>query len=155
MKKKITTKIVILFLIGSAIFIFSFHKKTTEVLGIKAKIYQSPSCECCIIYGKYLKKYGFSVETIFVKDLKSIKKRYKIPQGMESCHTVEIENYFVEGHVPIEAIQKLLNEKPDINGIALPGMPSGSPGMPGLKMEKFKIHQITLDGQDGGVFIEL
>jgi hypothetical protein len=74
---------------------------------------------------------------------------------MESCHTVEIENYFVEGHVPIEAIQKLLNEKPDINGIALPGMPSGSPGMPGLKMEKFKIHQITLDGQDGGVFIEL
>ena len=65
---------------------------------------------------------------------------------MESCHTAIFGDYFVEGHVPIEAVNKLLEEKPDIDGIALPEMPSGSPGMPGPKLEPFKIYSIK-DGQ--------
>jgi hypothetical protein len=156
MKKKIITITIILFVISITTFIFSSYKKNSEKIPrIKATLYQSPSCECCVIYGKYLEQYGFSVETVFVENLSTIKEKYKIPQKMESCHTVEIENYFVEGHVPIEAIKKLLNERPEINGISLPGMPSGSPGMPGFKRGKFRIYQITFKGQNGGIFMEL
>jgi len=65
---------------------------------------------------------------------------------MQSCHTTEIGDYFVEGHVPIEAIDKLLAEKPDIDGITLPDMPAGSPGMPGVKREEFVIYSLK-DGE--------
>ncbi len=75
--------------------------------------------------------------------MSSIKRKYQIPQNMESCHTAVIAGYFVEGHMPIEAIEKLLEEKPDIDGIALPGMPTGSPGMPGQQTEAFKIYALS------------
>ena len=65
---------------------------------------------------------------------------------MESCHTTVIGEYFVEGHVPVEAIEKLLAEKPDVAGIGMPGMPSGSPGMPGAKQGQFIIYSINKDG---------
>lgn len=71
-----------------------------------------------------------------------------------SCHTALINDYFVEGHVPIEAIDKLLTEKPKIKGIALPGMPSGSPGMSGFKLEKWKIYSLD-NGNRVGLFIEI
>ena len=65
---------------------------------------------------------------------------------MEICHTTIIGDYFVEGHVPLEAVEKLLTEKPDIKGIAMPGMPSGSPGMPGAKKGDFVIYAVNRDG---------
>ena len=65
---------------------------------------------------------------------------------MESCHTVVIGDYFIEGHIPLEAVEKLLVEKPDIKGIAMPGMPSGSPGMPGAKKGDFVIYAVNNDG---------
>ena len=73
---------------------------------------------------------------------------------MYSCHTVALENYVVEGHIPVEAINKLLTEKPNISGIALPGMPSGSPGMPGPKKETFKIFSLK-EGNVQGLFVEI
>ncbi len=76
----------------------------------------------------------------------SVREYYQIPEGMESCHTAIINGYFVEGHVPVAAIKKLLEEKPNIDGIALPGMPSGSPGMPGQKNEAFHIYALS-DGK--------
>jgi hypothetical protein len=114
---------------------------------IAANIYKSASCACCLGHAGYLRGKGFSVETIVENDMDSIKKRYSIPYDMQSCHTTEIEGYFVEGHVPIEAINKLLSEKPDIDGITLPDMPAGSPGMPGLKKEEFIIYSLK-DGQE-------
>ena len=75
--------------------------------------------------------------------MSSIKSKYKIPQDMESCHTAVIADYFVEGHVPMEAVEKLLSEKPDIDGIALPGMPQGSLGMSGAKTAVFKIYALS------------
>ena len=75
-----------------------------------------------------------------------IKSQYQIPAEMQSCHTSVIDDYFIEGHVPMEAIEKLMNEKPDIDGIALPRMPSGSPGMPGVKTETWIIYSLK-DGQ--------
>ncbi len=108
-------------------------------------IFQPTTWGCCKAWSGYLKEQGFQVETVYTEDMTSIKQKYQIPQDMTSCHTAVIGDYFVEGHVPVKAIEKMLEEKPAINGIALPGMPPGSPGMPGEKTEAFKIYAL-LDG---------
>ena len=115
----------------------------------KITVYKSQSCGCCGIYVNYLKKAGFSVEVKDVLDVAEIKNQNKIPRELSSCHTSIVGKYFVEGHVPYEAIVKLVTEKPDIAGIALPGMPSGSPGMPGAKRGDFVIYSIGKDGTTG------
>lgn len=124
-------------------------KSTTQTEKVKpsAIVYKSPTCGCCKLYIAYLKKQGFDVEIKDVTDTESIKKKYNISGDKLSCHTTVIENYFFEGHIPVEAINKVLTEKPAIQGIALPGMPSGSPGMPGEKFDKFEISQLSKDSQ--------
>lgn len=79
--------------------------------------------------------------------VEDIKEDLDIPQEVWSCHTSLVGDYYVEGHVPVEAVRKLLDEKPDIDGIALPGMPQGSPGMGGEKSEPWVIYSIA----DGSV----
>ena len=81
-----------------------------------------------------------------LEDANSFKEGHGIPSFLESCHTTIIGNYFVEGHIPLEAVEKLLEEQPDIAGIAMSGMPSGSPGMPGTKTEDFIIFSVNRDG---------
>lgn len=118
---------------------------------IEVTIFQLPDCECCKKHTAYLKEQGFQVETIYITDetynteaVSSIlAMKDQIPRNMLSCHTAVIEDYFVEGHVPVEAIRKLLEEKPDIDGISLPGMPLGSPGMPGQQTEAFVIYALS------------
>lgn len=112
----------------------------------KATIFKSESCGCCDLYASYLDKKGFDIEVVQMEDISSIKEKYHIPAKMQSCHTMAIGDYFVEGHMPEEAISKLLAEKPDIMGIALPGMPSGSPGMPGSKRSPFVVYAVAKDG---------
>lgn len=119
----------------------------------KIVIYKSAGCNCCNQYIDYLKDNGFQVEAINSQDMVSIKNNYNIPQEMQSCHTAVIGDYFIEGHVPLEAINKLLTEKPSIDGIALPGMPSGSPGMPSVKSGSLTIY--SLSGGRASVFLEL
>ena len=111
----------------------------------KATVYRSPNCGCCVNYIKYLQRQDLEVEVIETDDIDSIKEEQGIPQDMLSCHTTMIGGYVVEGHVPLEAVEKLLLEKPDIKGIAMPGMPSGSPGMPGPK-STFSVHSLMHDG---------
>lgn len=123
----------------------------------KATVFYSLTCGCCSNYISYLKQKGFQVEAK-VKDpnsLSLVKSQNKVPSSLEGCHTSVIGNYVVEGHVPVEAIQKLLTEKPKAAGIALAGMPLGSPGMGGWKKEPFQVRLITLEGEDGGLFMEL
>ena len=143
--KKTTTYIIfaIIIVVIALFFIFSSEK---EYKGIEATLYKSASCGCCGNYIPYLKQKGFDVNTVVVNDISEIKKEYGVLSDMESCHTTIIEGYFIEGHVPLEAIDKLLEERPDIDGITLPNMPSGSPGMPGQKQGDFVIFQIT-DGK--------
>jgi len=90
-----------------------------------------------------LRKQGFEVETVNSQDLKSIKDKYQIPKNMESCHTMVIGDYFIEGHVPIDEVINFLEEKPDVDGVSLPRMPSGTPGMPGPKTEPWTIYHLT------------
>lgn len=78
--------------------------------------------------------------------MSSVRKQFSVPESLSSCHTARIGGYTVEGHIPLEAIEKLISEKPAIDGIALSDMPSGSPGMPGAKVEVFEIKSFTVSG---------
>jgi hypothetical protein len=113
---------------------------------IEVDMYKSPTCSCCGKYAEYLVAKGFKVNVIEVSDPGKIKRELGVPQEMWACHTLKIGRYFVEGHVPVEAVHKLLKEQPDIYGIALPGMPEGSPGMGGVKRGPFIIYSISKDG---------
>ena len=109
-------------------------------------VFKGGSCGCCGVYSQYLGRQGLTVENIDMPDISVAKNQFNIPSAMESCHTTQIGDYFVEGHIPTEAMEKLMSEKPDIAGIAMPGMPSGSPGMPGAKQGPFVIYAIDKDG---------
>ncbi len=116
-------------------------------------VFKSPNCGCCNGHVSAYKQSGFDVDVNQMSNMDSIKEKHNIPANMLSCHTAEVEGYFVEGHVPIEAVEKLLEERPDIDGIALPGMPSGTPGMPGQKRGTWTIYAIK-DGETS-VFMEI
>lgn len=120
----------------------------------KAVVYRSPNCDCCGNYVSYLKKKGFEVEIKSVVSTSEIQKQYGVPNNLSSCHTTVIGDYAIEGHVPVEAIAKLLEEKPAIRGTALPGMPSGSPGMPGPKRGAFSIYSFKEDGKSD-IFVSI
>ncbi len=129
------------------IFIFATNKQdalaTIKTSKYNVEVFKTPSCGCCYGYVLFLKKENCKVKQTDMRSLHLIKKKYNIPLEMQSCHTTILGKYFIEGHVPIEAINKLLKEKPDIDGIALPGMPIGTPGMPGEKKEPYIIYQLV------------
>jgi hypothetical protein len=103
------------------------------------KVYKSPSCGCCGQWAKYLKQNGFHPEIVDMDDVSAVKRLAQVPDDLVSCHNAVVERYVVEGHVPVEAIRKMLSERPKILGIAVPGMPSGSPGMPDRTRERFHV----------------
>ena len=150
MKPNIKLFTILLLLLGLIIAAGCASKGTngaaTSSNGVAVTIFKSITCGCCDLYASYMGKKGFNVEVKQTDDLTPIKNRYNVPSPMESCHTTVIGEYFVEGHVPVEAIEKLLAEKPDVAGIGMPGMPSGSPGMPGAKQGQFIIYSINKDG---------
>ena len=110
------------------------------------EVFKTPSCGCCYGYVLFLEKEKFEVKQTDMRSLHTIKQKYNIPVEMQSCHTTIMGKYFIDGHVPFEAVNKLLKEHPDIDGIALPGMPIGTPGMPGDKDEPYVIYQLK-DGK--------
>lgn len=149
MKKRTLTiliSIAIAVVLGVAAYATPPSANITGASGPKVTIYKSPNCGCCVKHSAYLKQNDYEVNIEVISDMDTIKEKYNIPLDMQSCHTAIIGDYFVEGHVPVEAFQKLLEEKPNIDGIALPEMPSGSPGMPGPKLGPFEIYQLK-DGQ--------
>jgi len=97
----------------------------------KATLFKTPWCGCCKGYVQHMRDQGWQVETRDLKNLDMVKRIMGVPIEMQSCHTITIGDYVVEGHVPLAYIDKLMTEKPKIRGIALPGMPTGTPGMPG------------------------
>ena len=104
--------------------------KTQENIDIpKVVSYRSASCGCCKKWINHLRDNGLEVVDNIVEDVSAIKIQYQIPNNLRSCHSAQIGKYTIEGHVPIESIKKLLEEKPLISGLAVPGMPHGSPGM--------------------------
>jgi hypothetical protein len=118
----------------------------------RATLYKTPDCGCCEGYARYLRRNGIDVTTIASHDLPLIRKRHRIPEQLEGCHTTLIGDYVVEGHVPIGPVKRLLSERPAIRGISLPGMPDGSPGMTGMKTEPFVIY--AFDDKSTQVFAQ-
>ena len=106
------------------------------------EVYKSPTCSCCHEWEAYLRGLGYTVKSVPTDDMGAVKAKYGLPQEAWSCHTAVIAGYAVEGHVPVEAIEDLLAERPAIDGIALPAMPPGSPGMPGVKEGPFEIFAV-------------
>lgn len=95
----------------------------------QVRVTKDPSCGCCGSWVTHLEKAGFPVEVVETPEINRIKARLGVPQALASCHTAEVGGYVIEGHVPASAIRRLLAEKPQAIGLAVPGMPVGSPGM--------------------------
>jgi hypothetical protein len=118
----------------------------------KATLYKNPECSCCEGYAAYLRENGFEVEVKPTNDLAQISQKAGVPAKYQGCHTMFVESYVVDGHVPVEIVRKLLTERPAIVGITLPGMPTGSPGMVGQKTETFVIYAVSKDGKAPSVY---
>ena len=118
-----------------------------QLQGVPMTLYRSPNCGCCSVYAKELEKTGaqVTIETVDPHALQEIKDSHGISKSQESCHTTVVGEYVVEGHVPFAALAQLLDEQPDIAGIALPGMPIGTPGMPGRQTEVYEVQ--TVEGE--------
>jgi hypothetical protein len=99
--------------------------------GPEITVFKDPNCGCCSNWVAYLRKHGYRVVVHDTSDLDVIKRTAGITDDLASCHTAFVNGYVIEGHVPVEDIDRLLREKPKVAGLAVPGMPSGSPGMEG------------------------
>ncbi len=118
-------------------------------------VYKSPTCGCCGAWADHLRANGFRVQEQNVSDIMAVKAKYGVPSELTSCHTAIVDGYVVEGHVPANEVQRLLTERPKIKGIAVPGMPVGSPGMevPGMSPEPFNVVAFDAEGNTS-VFAE-
>ena len=157
MRNKLKNKVVSgilsigLFSITAVIVLFNPGQIKADTALPTITVYKSPSCGCCSKWVEHLESNGFVVEAKNSNNLDSIKRELGIEPQFQSCHTATIANYVVEGHVPAADIKKMLAEKPDINGLAVPGMPMGSPGMEGPRKDNYNVLAIK-DGASPTVY---
>lgn len=112
-------------------------------------VYKTPTCGCCQNWVEHLRESGFRVAVVDQPDLTDVKEERGVPQPLRSCHTGVVDGYTVEGHVPAETIRRLLAERPDVKGIAVPGMPVGSPGMEGPNPQPYEVYTFDESGPVG------
>ena len=111
------------------------------------KVFRSPTCGCCGLWVEHMKAAGFQVTDEITDDMPAIKQQYGVPANLSSCHTAIVDGYVVEGHIPAGDVMRLLAEKPNVAGIAVPGMPIGSPGMEsGNYVEPYIVFYFMEDG---------
>jgi hypothetical protein len=110
-------------------------------------VYKDPQCGCCVKWADHLSRNGFQVTTRNMAAMNMVKAAQGVPVPLASCHTAIVDGYVVEGHVPAAAIQRLLRERPRIKGIAVPGMPAGSPGMEGPRASRYDILSFDAAGK--------
>ena len=113
---------------------------------IQGTLYKIPTCSCCNLYVEYLTPFGFEITVFDDVDLAAVKLQAAVPAGLEGCHTLLMEGYVFEGLVPVEIIRRVLQERPQIAGISLPGMPVGVPGMPGERTTPLSIYSFGSQG---------
>ncbi len=106
----------------------------------KMTMHKSATCGCCSKWAARMREAGFEVEEAIEADMAAIKTKFGVPAAMQSCHTAQIEGYIVEGHVPADALHRLLAERPRVTGVAAPGMPGGSPGMEAGEEEVYSLY---------------
>jgi len=109
---------------------------------------KDPSCGCCRAWAEHVRAAGFPIEVVESASVGRLKARLGVPQDLAGCHTAEVGGYVVEGHVPAAAIRRLLEERPAATGVAVPGMPVGSPGME-VEGSSPEIYEVVLFGPSG------
>jgi len=116
-------------------------------------VYKSPTCGCCGDWVDHMREAGFEVVVRDTAGMAAVKTSLGVPAALGSCHTATVDGYVVEGHVPAAVVRRVLEERPAVAGVAVPGMPIGSPGMevPGRIPEPFDVFAFTADGQ-GSVY---
>lgn len=124
-------------------------KKELDKASVSAvTVYRSPTCSCCEKWVAHIKDKGFQVTDIVTEDVQGIKNKYGVTAEMASCHTALVDGYIVEGHVPADDIKQLLKTKPNVLGIAAPGMPVGTPGMEmGARKDAYQV--MSFDDKKG------
>ena len=119
----------------------------SSAYSLKVEVYKTPACGCCKKWISHLEAAGFEVEATDLPDLSAVKRQHEIPRGLTACHTAVVDGYVIEGHVPAADVQRLLEERPEIRGLAVPGMPRGSPGMEHPRPEPYSVYAIGTEGQ--------
>ncbi|MDY7015008.1 MAG: DUF411 domain-containing protein [Cyanobacteriota bacterium] len=115
---------------------------------VKMTVYRSPSCGCCGLWIEHAKKHGFQITDIKTENIDAIKRDNNVPENLASCHTTIIDGYAMEGHIPADEIKRFLKQKPQAIGLAVPGMPLGTPGMEsGNRKQPFDVLAFGGNGQ--------
>lgn len=127
---------------AGAVAVLAMSLNAAPAAAQEVTLYKNPQCGCCESYADYLRENGFTVEVKPTHDLEQISRDAGIPDDFQGCHTGFLDDYVISGHVPIDVVNRLLEERPEIAGVTLPGMPLGSPGMGGAKQEPFKIYTV-------------
>ena len=109
-------------------------------------VYKSATCGCCGKWNEHMRAAGFTVNSTDLPDVTPVKDKHNVPANMRSCHTAVVGGYVIEGHVPADVIKKLLRERPAVVGIAVPGMPMGSPGMEGSRVDSYNVMSFDKSG---------
>lgn len=125
---------------------------TPAAAGPVVTMYKTPTCGCCGLWADHMRENGFTIREVVRADLNPIRREYGVPGNMLSCHTAVIDGYAIEGHVPASVVERLLRERPAVAGIAVPGMPLGSPGMEQLgRWEPYEVFSFA-DGAPRAVY---
>ena len=106
-------------------------------------VHKDPTCGCCSGWVQHLQNVGFVTKVLDTSDIDAVKRRLGVPDDLAACHTAEVAGFIIEGHVPAAALKRFLAEKPEATGLAVPGMPVGSPGMEGGRPEKYDVVLFT------------
>ncbi|WP_169680366.1 DUF411 domain-containing protein [Rhizobium sp. 57MFTsu3.2] len=121
---------------------------------VQMDLYKDPSCGCCEAWGRAMADADFNV-VVRNEDFTAVKARLGIPENMQGCHTAVVGGYFFEGHVPLEAVQKIMNERPQIAGLAAPGMPAGSLGMGDDPNASYEVYSLSKPDMKPTVFMHM
>ena len=119
---------------------------STAANAAQLTVLKSPYCGCCAKWIEHVQQHGFTVKVVATEDMNAVKQRLGVPDRLASCHTTMTSGYFIEGHVPAADIKRLLAQKPKATGIAVPGMPGGSPGMETAAKEPYATVLVRPDG---------
>ena len=127
------------FAITGGIVVYLLLQLAPDTHGPTLTVYKSATCGCCQKWVDHLRENGFKVKAVNRDDLPEIKEQHGVTESLAACHTALVDSYVVEGHVPADVIRRLLRERPEVKGIAVPGMPLGSPGMENPNPQPYSI----------------
>lgn len=146
-KAQIASRWIVGFAVAATMFMFfAVRPSAGAEVGAEVGVYKSPTCGCCEGWVAHMKRSGFTVKPHDVSDVARIKTSNGVPSRLWSCHTSLVGGYVIEGHVPAADIQRLLRERPEIMGLAVPGMVAGSPGMAGVSKDGYQVLSFDKNG---------